>query len=155
MNGYSPNFSSKINTIHCVFSCHSKSGGSIRTGILWLYMLWSGYRQTNESTTVLHNEHEFHETCHSVTFYFMKIKTPNDAVTPQCQSQFTPKMKANAVSRLLSYLVWIDQYNECNGLTSFMEFMVCVSGLVQPSVRTVLCSIPVCQMKVISIHRHH
>ena len=41
-------------------------------------------------------------------------KTPNDAVTPQCQSQFTPKMKANAVPRLLSSLVWIDQYNEYN-----------------------------------------
>ena len=50
-------------------------------------------------------------------------KTPNDAVTQQCQSQFTPKMKANAVPRLLSSLVWIDQYNECNGMTSFMEFM--------------------------------
>ena len=51
-------------------------------------------------------------------------KTPNDAVTPQCQSQFTPTMKANAVPRLLSSLVWIDQYNECNGMTSFMEFML-------------------------------
>ena len=29
-------------------------------------------------------------------------KTPNNAVTPQRQSQFTPKMKANAVPRLLS-----------------------------------------------------
>ena len=27
-------------------------------------------------------------------------KTPNDAVTQQRQSQFTPKMKANAVPRL-------------------------------------------------------
>ena len=33
------------------------------------------------------------------------------------------KIKANAVSRLLSSLVWIDLYNECNGMTSFMEFM--------------------------------
>ena len=48
-------------------------------------------------------------------------KTPNDAMTPQCQSQFTPKMKANAVPPLLSSLVWIDPYNECNGMTSFME----------------------------------
>ena len=32
-------------------------------------------------------------------------KTPNDAVTLQRQSQFTPKMKANAVPRLLSSLV--------------------------------------------------
>ena len=46
-----------------------------------------------------------------------------NAVTPQRQSQFTSKMKANAVPRLLSSLVWIDQYNECNGMTSFMEFM--------------------------------
>ena len=51
-------------------------------------------------------------------------KTPNDAVTPQRQSQFTPKMKANAVPRLLSSLAWIDHYNECNGMTSFMEFMI-------------------------------
>ena len=50
-------------------------------------------------------------------------KTPNDIVTPQRQSQFTPKMKANVVPRLLSSLVWIDQYNECNRMTSFMEFM--------------------------------
>ena len=50
-------------------------------------------------------------------------KTPNDAVTPQRQSQFTPKMTANAVPRLLSSLVWIDQYNQCNGITSFMKFM--------------------------------
>ena len=40
------------------------------------------------------------------------------------QSQFTPKMKANAVPRLLSSLVWIDQYNECDGMTTFMEFML-------------------------------
>ena len=50
-------------------------------------------------------------------------KSPNDAVTPQRQRKFTPKMKANAVLRLLSSLVWIDQYNQCNGMTSFMEFM--------------------------------
>ena len=48
--------------------------------------------------------HDFHETCHSITSYFIK-KTPNDAVTSKCQSQFTPKMKANAVPRLLSSLV--------------------------------------------------
>ena len=50
-------------------------------------------------------------------------KTPNDAVTPQRQSQFTPKMKAKAVPRLLLSLVSIDQYSECNGMTRFMEFM--------------------------------
>ena len=41
-----------------------------------------------------------------------------------CSGQFTPKMTANAEPRLLSSLVWIDQYNECNGMTSFMEFMI-------------------------------
>ena len=52
-------------------------------------------------------QHEFQETCHSITSYFMK-KTPNDAVTPQRQSQFTPKMKANAVPHLLSSQVRIE-----------------------------------------------
>ena len=38
--------------------------------------------------------------------YFISLKkTPNDDVTPQRQSQFTPKMKANAELRLLSSLV--------------------------------------------------
>ena len=46
-------------------------------------------------------------------------------MTPQRQSQFTPKMKANTVPRLLSSLAWIDQYNERNGMTSFMEFIIC------------------------------
>ena len=63
---------------------------------------------------------------------FHEKKTPNDAVTLQRQSQFAPKMKANAVSRLLSSLVWIDQYNECNRMTSFMEFM---SSLVNHQIR--------------------
>ena len=73
-------------------------------------------------------------------FYFIK-KISNDAVTPQHQSQFTPKMKANAVPRLLSSLVWIDQYNECNGMTSFIEFMstcpckllLCIHPLLSPN----------------------
>ena len=34
------------------------------------------------------------------------------------------KMKANAEPHLLSSLVWIDQYNEYNLITSFMEFML-------------------------------
>ena len=38
---------------------------------------------------------------------FVSKKTPNNAVPPQCQSQFTPKMKANTDLRLLSSLVWI------------------------------------------------
>ena len=45
-----------------------------------------------------------------------------------CTGQFTLKMKANGEPRLLSSLVWVDQYNECNGMTSFMEFM----GITRP-----------------------
>ena len=53
------------------------------------------------------------KTCHSVTFYFMKISFPDidrkwilpNMIRAANQSQFTPKMKANAVSRLLSSLV--------------------------------------------------
>ena len=56
----------------------------------------------------------------SVTFYFMKnkfsdirrkrilpnmIRAGTNAVMPQCKSQFTPKMKANAESHLLLSLV--------------------------------------------------
>ena len=78
---------------------------------------------------------------------------PNNAVTPQRQNQFTPKMKANAKPRLLSSSVWIDSgvvasqhwltapiifgkmhfllisenefFHEItwNGMTSFMDFM--------------------------------
>ena len=44
-----------------------------------------------------------------------QASTPNNAVTTQRRSQFTPKMKANALPRLLSSLLCIDQYNECNG----------------------------------------
>ena len=63
--------------------------------------------------------HEFHETCPSVTFYFMKISfsdisrkwiLPNmigvvNRLHSNGTSQFTPKMKANAKPRLLSSLV--------------------------------------------------
>ena len=35
------------------------------------------------------------------------------------------RWKQTAVLRLLSSLVWIDQYNECNRMTSFMGFMTC------------------------------
>ena len=41
-----------------------------------------------------------------IPLYFISWeKTPNNAVRPQRQSQFTPKMKANVVPRLLSSLV--------------------------------------------------
>ena len=67
------------------------------------------------------------------------IKIPNDAVTPQRQSQFTPKMKTNVVPCLLSSLVWIDQYNACNRLTNFMELMCWViSKFNDSSMKTML-----------------
>ena len=53
---------------------------------------------------------------------FLSRKMPNNAVTPQRQSQFTPKMKANMESRLLSSLGRIDQDSECNQLTSPIIF---------------------------------
>ena len=66
---------------------------------------------------------------------FHEKKTSNDAVTSQCQSQFTPKMKANAVLRLLSSLVWIDPHNECNGMTSFMKFMIYNVDIIEECIR--------------------
>ena len=47
--------------------------------------------------------------------------------------QFTPKTKANAESHLLSSLVWIDQCNECIGMTSFMEFILFIPSHWSPT----------------------
>ena len=72
----------------------------------------------------VNQKHEFHETCHSVSFYFKKKKkkTPNYAVTPQCQSEFTPIDSGIVVSQhhLESFIYEI----KCNGMTIFMEFMI-------------------------------
>ena len=63
------------------------------------------------------SRHEIHETCHSVMFYFMKkthfLILAGSALYQTWlglvnQSQFSPKVKASADSRLLSSLVWID-----------------------------------------------
>ena len=50
---------------------------------------WIGGTSTGGilALAIVHGKYEFHETCHPVTFYFVKKKTPNDAVTPQRQSQ--------------------------------------------------------------------
>ena len=99
---------------------------SMGAGIQKCWIFFKSYLKWRKLTIkLLKAYHEFHETCHSVAFYFMKKKTPNDDVTLQFQGQFTPKMKANPIPRLLSSLVWIDHYNQCNGMTSFMEFMLC------------------------------
>ena len=61
---------------------------------------------------------------------FRTKKTPNDAVTIQRQSQFTPKMKANFGVNWLwhcdvtsSYGVFFHEI-KYNGMTGFMEFML-------------------------------
>ena len=93
----------------CCFGCHKK-GPSLMDG--WMNEFDISSAQTTNSKQLV------------IRLRFISWKkTPNNAVTPQRQSQFTPKMKANAVPRLLSSLMWIDQYNECNGMTSFVEFM--------------------------------
>ena len=61
-------------------------------------------KKYNFSFVAINAKHEFHETCPSITLFLIK-KDSNDAVTPQRQSQFTPKMKANTVPHLLSSLV--------------------------------------------------
>ena len=67
-------------------------------------------------------DHEFHEIHHSVTFYFMKNKDSKRCMKKRLQ---TMPRHHNAELHLLSSLVWIDQYNECNGKTSFMKFRCC------------------------------
>ena len=70
------------------------------------------------------------KTCPSVTFCFMKNSFSDisrkwilpDMIRAVNKSQFTPKMKANAVSRLLSSLVWIDQYKEFNSTHTLIIF---------------------------------
>ena len=87
---------------------------------------WNLLSYTSWNRTLPVRQREMHTNSMKLIIPSLPIswkKTPNDAVTPQRQSQFTPKMKANVVLRLLSSLVWIDQYNECYGTTSFMEFM--------------------------------
>ena len=65
-----------------------------------------------------------------IPLHFISRKKPsNDAVTPQCQSQFTPKMKANTVLHFLSSLVWIDQYVQWKWRNDkFMELMQCAAS---------------------------
>ena len=41
------------------------------------------------------------------------------------KNNWAKKRNAKVVNYENSSLVWIDQYNECNGMTSFMEFMSC------------------------------
>ena len=67
--------------------------------------------------------HEFHETCHSVTFYVM-----NKDSKRCCDTTAPESIHSKDEQNLLSSLVWIDQYTECNRMTSFMEFMRCISN---------------------------
>ena len=91
-----------LNTPHFYCLCHAL--GMLSTAQLTTY--------TSLATSLA--GHEFHETCHSVTFYFMK-KAPNDVVTPQRQSQFTPKMKANVVPRFrVCFHLWCELTSTMN-----------------------------------------
>ena len=47
----------------------------------------------------------------------------------------TTTLESIAELRLLSSLVWIDQYNDCNGMTSFMEF---ITGLAHRYERSIV-----------------
>ena len=69
-----------------------------------LHIQWLKHTQHNWTELNRTSEHEFHETCHSVTFYFLK-KDSKRCCDTTMPDQFTPKMKANAVPRLLSSLV--------------------------------------------------
>ena len=93
---------------------------------MWQEEFWAEF----EEITKLNEQFSFARSIHMnsmklvIPLHFISWKkTQNDAVTPRRQSQFTPKMTANAVLHLLSSLVWIYQDNKCNGITSFMEFM--------------------------------
>ena len=109
---------SNISYLYSLFLLHiRKSISSII--ISWSVHILSPFMSSKTSTHAIMNSMKI-----IIPLHFISLKkTPNDAVTLQRQSQFTPKMKANAVPCLLSSLVWIDQYNECSGMTSFMEFM--------------------------------
>ena len=51
-----------------------------------------------------------------ILLHFISLKkTLIDVVTSHWQSQFTPKMTP---------LMWIEHHNECNGMTSFMGFIL-------------------------------
>ena len=54
-----------------------------------------------------------------------KEKIPKQCCDTTMPESILTKDESNAVPHLLSSLVWIDQYNECNGMKSFMEFMLC------------------------------
>ena len=65
---------------------------------------------TNTDMKIKHKHSDLQKVMNSMKLvnplhFILWKKTSNDAVTPQRQSQFTPKMKANAVPRLLSSLV--------------------------------------------------
>ena len=69
--------------------------------------------------------HEFHETGHSDAFYFMKEDSKRccDTTTPE---SIHTKDESKRGSTFAFIFVWIDQYNECNRMTSVMKFMCSV-----------------------------
>ena len=83
--------------------------------------------------------HEFHETCHSVTFYFMKkdSKQSCDTATPESIHIKDESKRGTAFAFIFgvnwlwccgvtaSFGVFFHEI-KCNGMTSFMEFMMSI-----------------------------
>ena len=133
-----------VDIMYKVISCR-RSRGSVWKGDLWQMMVVGGYSCCWAEAVWPKDPSENGPWVKNGPFYGPLLrpctKTTNRLFTKHCISwkswipwnlsfryihctgQFTPKMKANAEPRLLSSLVWIDQYNECTRMTSFMEFM--------------------------------
>ena len=88
-------------------------------------MEWDGMRWKQEGWNLFHTMSSMRRA--TPLHFILWEKTPNNAMTPQRQSQFTPKKKANAVPRSPSSPAWIDQYDECHGMTSPTETMICTT----------------------------
>ena len=56
---------------------------SLSSNILEIQLLGKAKISVTKFSYFRQTGHEFHETCDSLTLYFMKKKIPNDAVTPQ------------------------------------------------------------------------
>ena len=82
-----------------------------RVILMWISMLVTNSMQTSNSVTFYFLKNSFSDVSRKWILPNM-IRAGTDCT--YSIGQFTPKMKANAVSRLLSSLVWIDQYTKCN-----------------------------------------
>ena len=95
--------------VHPVYGQYITAGFLCATNSLFCHEFFPCFfsaARINLLNPVCQNDVDMNSTKLVIPLHFISWKnTPNDAVTPQRQSQFTPKMKANAVPRLLSSLV--------------------------------------------------